>query len=270
METNRQPNQQVTGNLKPNHLATGAAYFFSGARLMFHPGLRRYLIVPLTINCLLFFGLTYLLFSYIDSFLQWDFNLPAWMEFLEKTLRWVAWILVVVILVILYGYTFNIITNIIAAPFYGLLAQKTEELVQGTRPADEPLHQLIPRVTAREIQKLLYFIIRGVIVFLCLILLGTIPLLNLAVPVVGALWTAWSMAIQYSDYPADNHQVSFSRLRKKLRKSPYSSVGFGGTVMGISMIPVLNIVAMPAAVTGGTLFWLHDLQHSGRVSQRAD
>ncbi len=267
METNRQISQLVAGDLGTNHLATGAAYFFSGARLMFHPGLRPYLIVPLVINCLLFFGLTYLLFSYLDSFMQWDFNLPAWLEFLEKTLRWVAWILIVVILVITYGYTFNIITNIIAAPFYGLLAQKTEELVQGTLPADEPLHRLIPRVTAREIQKLLYFIIRGVIVFLCLILLGTIPLLNLAIPVVGALWTAWSMAIQYSDYPADNHQVSFSRLRKKLRKSPYSSIGFGGTVMGISMIPVLNIIAMPAAVTGGTLFWLHELQHIGRAGQ---
>ncbi len=248
---------------RSNRLSTGAAYFFRGVRLMLKPELRPYILVPLLVNCVLFFGLTYALFSSIDHFMQWDINLPAWLEILEKTLKWVAWILIVALLVISYGYAFNVITNIIAAPFYGLLAQKTEALVAGTQPADEPLLHLIPRVTLRELQKLLYFIVRGIFIFLFLLLLGTVPILNFTVPVVGAVWGAWCMAIQYCDYPADNHQMSFARLRKTLRKSLFSSLGFGGTVMGISMIPIINIIAMPAAVTGGTLFWIDDLRRAG-------
>ncbi len=68
------------------------------------------------------------------------------------------------------------------------------------------------------------------------------------------------MAIQYVDYAADNHQTDFVTLRKMLRKRRYSSIGFGGTVMGCSMIPVLNILSMPAAVIGGTLFWVNEIK----------
>lgn len=68
------------------------------------------------------------------------------------------------------------------------------------------------------------------------------------------------MSIQYVDYSADNHQTEFVTLRKMLRKRRYSSVGFGGTVMLCSMVPVLNIIAMPAAVIGGTLFWVNEIK----------
>lgn len=72
------------------------------------------------------------------------------------------------------------------------------------------------------------------------------------------------MTIQYSDYAADNNQIHFRYLRKKLRKRIYSSIGFGGTVMGCSMIPFINIVAMPVAVIGGTLFWINELKDLGQ------
>lgn len=247
-------------HLPSNNLSSGAGYLLAGAHMLLRPELRKYILIPLLVNVFIFIGLTALAVQNFDSFTNLDWHLPAWLDFLEKTLKWVAWFLLVVVLLITYAYTFNILTTIIAAPFYGLLAQRTEELITGVALDDEPLLRMIPRTLAREIKKLVYFLSRGIFILLLMLLLGTIPLLNLAVPVVGILWSAWCMAIQYVDYAADNHQSQFRRLRKKLRRQKYSSVGFGGSVMGCSLIPIVNIVVMPAAVVGGTIFWTRELR----------
>lgn len=243
-----------------NKLHIGAHYFVDGIRLLGHPKLRAYILVPLLVNCAIFAVLTSLVITNFDYLTQFDWNFPEWLEFLEKTLKWVVWFLLVVVIIIAYGYTFNMLTNIIAAPFYGLLAQRTEELLSGESLPDEPLYKMVPRTLFREMKKLMYFVTRGIFILLLMLLLGTLPLLNFLVPVIGTLWGAWSMALQYADYPADNHQTEFQLLRRKLRYRKYSSIGFGATVLGCSMIPVLNILAMPAAVVGGTVYWLHELK----------
>jgi CysZ protein len=246
--------------LTRNNLASGARYFFRGLRLLLHPRLRLFVLIPLAINCLLFAVLTTLLVQYFDQLTQWDLPLPAILQFLEKTLKWVAWLLIVVVVLIGYGYSFNIITNILAAPFYGLLSQRTEEMLTGIECPDEPLLQMIPRTIFRELRKLLYFVTRGIFILLVMILMGLTFIFNFLAPLLGVLWSAWSMSIQYVDYAADNHRTDFAAVRKLLRKRRYSCIGFGGTVMGCSMVPILNIIAMPAAVIGGTLFWVNEVK----------
>lgn len=242
-----------------NNTIRGAEYVFTGMRMLMHPHLRKFVVVPLLINCVIFAGLTGLVAYYIDGLTASDWHFPEVLKFLEATLKWLAWFFIVVIVIMVYGYVFNIITTILAAPFYGLLAQRTEELITGVAVHDEPLVKLIPRTILREVSKLIYFLTRGLLLVLLLLLLGTLPLLNLSVPIIGALWSAWCMALQYADYSADNHQTEFAFLRKKLRHCKYSSVGFGGTVMACSMVPLLNIIVMPAAVIGGTRYWVEEL-----------
>lgn len=246
--------------LSRNSLISGARYFARGLGLLLHPKLRWFVLVPIAINCVLFVALSAVLLQYFTNLPDWHLPLPEILQFLEKTLKWVAWFLIVVVVLIGYAYSFNIITNIFAAPFYGVLSQKVEELVTGNVVDDEPLIRMIPRTMIRELKKLLYFITRGIFVFLVMLLLGLTFILNFLVPVVGTLWSAWSMAIQYVDYSADNHQTDFVVLRKMLRKRRYSSIGFGGAVMACSMVPVFNIIAIPAAVIGGTLFWVNEIK----------
>jgi len=88
----------------------------------------------------------------------------------------------------------------------------------------------------------------------------TIPVVNFIAPFIGLAWGAWSMSIQYSDYCADNNQVAFKPLRGCLWDSKFSSLGFGGFIMMCSITPIVNIIAMPVAVVGGTLYWLHELR----------
>ena len=93
--------------------------------------------------------------------------------------------------------------------------------------------------------------------------LKTYALINVIVPVIGFLWGAWSMAIQYVDYPADNNQLTFKDTRNRLWNRKYSSFSLGGLVMLGTMVPLLNIFVMPIAVVGGTLFWIDELEKQG-------
>ena len=58
-------------------------------------------------------------------------------------------------------------------------------------------------------------------------------------------------------------------LQKELLKARrLTSVGFGGLVQLGMMIPVLNLVLMPAAVVGATCYWVeeHIGDHLGGVN----
>jgi CysZ protein len=255
--------------LPSNGLFAGSNYLIEGMRLLLHPKLRVYVLIPLLVNCVLFFVLTGVLLNYLFDFIgpddavsvEEDSWMPGWISKILTPLKWIAWIILGALFVIIYGYSFNIITNLIAAPFYGLLAEATEKLLTGQEPPAEPLWQMIPRTFLRELSKLGYFIVRGLVVILVMILIGFIPILNLLAPLVGIAWGAWCMSIQYADYAADNHQTEFSEMRNCLWARMKSSLGFGGTIMGCSMVPVLNIIVMPAAVIGGTVYWLNEMRH---------
>jgi CysZ protein len=68
------------------------------------------------------------------------------------------------------------------------------------------------------------------------------------------------MAVQYTDYAADNNQVSFSELRKRLEDRPMQALLFGLIVYFVIVIPVINLVLIPVAVAGGTVYWVEQLR----------
>lgn len=235
---------------------SGAAYLAQGLKLLHHPALRKFVLVPILVNILLFVVLTTLLiqqFNYLlDAMMLY---LPAWMDFLA----WVVIVVLALFVVLVYGYSFSVITNVIAAPFYGFLAERVDEMVTGRKLEGETLLQMIPRTLGRELRKVWYFLWRSLLI----LLLSFIPLIG---PLLAALWAAWSMSIQYSDYAADNHQWPFRTLRRSLMRRAQSSLGFGAVVMLGMMVPLLNILVIPAAVIGGTLLWVRELESSRPTS----
>lgn len=232
---------------------SGLDCLLEGAKLLRRPDLRIFILVPLVINFVLFLFATAVLIEQFNIALAWLMDwLPGWLDFLAKIL----WVLFAFVVLLVYGYSFSMVTNLIAAPFNGLLAEKVEVHLTGKAPNSEPLAQMIPRTFGRELLKLWYFISRGLLIALGLLVLSFIPGLNILVSVIGLLWGAWSMAIQYIDYPADNHQTPFPQLRKHLGSRPFKSLSFGGTVMLGTMVPVVNIFVMPVAVAGATVFWI--------------
>ena len=91
-----------------------------------------------------------------------------------------------------------------------------------------------------------------------LFILGLIPVVNLVAAVLWFLFNCWMMSLQYVDYPADNHKVSFPALRRQLAGVRLSAMGFGLPVALAAMVPVLNLFVVPAAVCGATAFWVRE------------
>jgi len=236
---------------------SGIACLSEGARLLLLPKLRIFIVIPLLINLVLFIIATSILVQQFGTAIDWVLGwIPSWLDFIYDYLAWILWPMMIFSVFLIYGYSFGIITNLIAAPFNGILAEKIEIHLTQQAPPPETLAEMIPRTLGRELLKLWYYFSRGLLVLVGVFILGFIPGLNLLAGFVGLIWAAWTMAIQYIDYPADNHQTKFKHLRDYLGEQGLNSFSFGGTVMIATMIPVINIFAMPVAVAGATVFWV--------------
>ena len=245
-----------------NTVGNGFRYVIEGAKILTQPGMKRFVLVPLLANIIVFIFLTTLLIQYfgaITEYFSGFFSGWTWFAYFAAIIATILSGLATFIILLIYGYSFNLITNIIAAPFYGMLAEKIENRLTGNMLPSESPTSIVVRTIKREIIKLWYFISRGVLVAFGLFILAFIPPFNLLVPVLATLWTAWVLTLQYVDYPADNNHMPFSELRRQIKSKGYSTTGFGGSILLGSMIPVVNIVIMPIAVAGGTLFWINEL-----------
>lgn len=244
-------------------LQSGPGYLFQGLRLLNHPKIRWFVIAPLLINLFLFIGLTWVAIEQFGTLLNWMIDkIPDWLSFLA----WIFWILFGGFLLLVYGYSFSIIGNILASPFYGPLSERVEEVLTGNNLSStktgKQLLALAGRSVKREFIKLGYFLPRIIGVLLLTLALSFIPVLNLLGPAIAFFWGAWSLALQYLDYPADNNQVGFITLREELRNRRLISLSFGGSVLIATTIPIVNLFAMPASVIGATSFWLERLEPS--------
>lgn len=234
---------------------SGSQYLSAGLKLVLSPGLRLFVLLPLTINLILFvalIGFAVRQFSgWLDSLMG---SLPSWLSFLDFLL----WPLFVVLLLLMVFFTFTLLANIIAAPFNGFLAEKVEVVVRGedTFPpfSWNELLAMVPRTLKRELRKLSYFLPRAI----GLLILSLIPGLNLIATPLWLLFGVWMMAVQYIDYPCDNNKVSWDDMLAWLRAKRWQSLGFGGITYVALLIPFVNILMMPAAVAGATLFWVRE------------
>ena len=232
---------------------TGPAYLLEGARVLRNPGLRRFVVVPLLVNVLLFGALIGLAFGWVeDSSRYLVARLPEWLQWLSYL---VIPVFVLVSLVVIF-YSFSIVANLIAAPFNGMLAEAVECHLTGKRLEGDwrqLLRDIVPSI-ASEVRKLLYFALRA----LPLLVLLMVPLVNLAASVLWVLFSAWMMAVQYVDFPMGNHQLFFKEQRARLRKRPLLAWSFGGLVMVLTLVPVVNFFVMPVAVAGATVLWVRE------------
>lgn len=236
-----------------NHAAikhSGASYFIKGFSLIRQKGIRRFVFIPLVINSLLFsFAFYYIyleLTNYMTSIMAW---LPSWLDWLSVVL----WPLAVLTILVMFSFLFSTVANWLAAPFNGLLSEKMEAILSGQQaPPGNTLDIIkdIPRTLSREWQKLSYYLPRAVGFF---ILLWILPIIG---QIIWFLFVAWMMAIQYKDFPFDNHKIPFSQMKAILKQNQSVSYSFGITVALFSMIPIVNLIVMPVAICGATALWV--------------
>jgi CysZ protein len=235
---------------------SGASYFFEGFSLIKTKGLKRFVFVPLFINLLLFSIAFYFLWPQLETSINYFINLiPDFLGWLKITLMYVLWPIAIITVLIIFALIFGTLANWIAAPFNGLLSDKVERYLTGQDMGNEGLLSAVkdvPRTFSRELSKVLYFIPRAagfLILFFLLPVIGQI---------LWFLFTAWMMAIQYCDYPFDNHKVDFGKMRSELNEHKGKCFSFGIMVSIFSLIPILNFLVMPVAICGATSLWVDE------------
>ncbi len=232
----------------------GVGYALTGLRWLPKNGLRRFVAIPLLINIVLFGAGVWWSYSQFERFEQalqgW---LPTWLDWLH----WLIWPIFALTVLIAVFYGFSVAANLLAAPFNGLLAERVKQLASPgdpSRPAAHLTWKEMALSPLAEINKLLYFIGWAI----PLLLLSFVPVINIATPVLWILFGAWMLALEYADYPLGNRGLSFRDQRRLLRRHWPLTLGFGGMVLLLTLIPLVNFLAMPAAVIGATLMWVRE------------
>lgn len=232
---------------------SGWDYFVFGWRLIQQPGITRFVILPMLANIVVMSLLFWWLFSSITAVLDIGLSyIPGWLQWLS----YLASFVIILTMAIFFCYFFSTITNVIAAPFNGLLAEQVEAKLTNKPAPDTSIWSLVkdvPRILKREVYKLVYYILWAIPLFF----FTWIPVIGQTVgPLVWFIFTAWMINIQYADYAFDNHKVSFYRMREMLKQNRVDNVIFGSLVSLFTMIPILNLVIMPVAVCGSTAMWV--------------
>ncbi|WP_159738157.1 sulfate transporter CysZ [Vibrio atypicus] len=236
---------------------SGFGYFFYGLDLALKPGIRQFVLLPLLANILLVGGALFYLFSNLDVWIEQMLGqLPDFLSWLSYLL----WPLLVLTILATFSYFFSTLANFIAAPFNGLLAEKVEEHLTNQKVNEDGLLSTLkdtPRILAREWRKLVYVLPKAIGLFLLLL----IPALGQTIgPILWFVFTAWILAIQYCDYPFDNHKISFNEMRHNLKQKQGKAYSFGALVSVFTTIPILNLFVMPIAVCGATAMWVAEFK----------
>jgi CysZ protein len=233
---------------------SGFGYFLLGFELIKQKGLKRFVLIPLLINMVLFSIAFYYGYQQLDYYLtSLESLLPDWLSWLN----YIIWPFAIITILVMFSFLFSSVANWIAAPFNGLLAEKVELLLSNKTAPSGTLGDVvkdIPRTLSREWTKLKYYLPRAIGF---LLILWLIPLIG---QICWFLFSAWMMAIQYKDYAFDNHKIPFNDMRTALADNRSLSFSFGIATLVFSMIPLVNLIVMPVAICGATALWVDHYQ----------
>ena len=237
------------------------AYIARGLSLINQQGIRRYVLVPLILNIFLFGALIWTGYSQFAPTVEWMMSfVPDWLSFLEGIL----WFFITSLTAIIVFFIFTPVANIIAAPFNAIMAEKVEELLTGKDiNSGVSLITIIKDSIMSQIGKLVYILLWSLV----LIIISFIPVINLISPFLWLIFGSWLLSLEYLDYPMGNHDLTFKQQKATLKKRRGLSLGFGGSVMVLTSIPIINFIIMPVAVAGATAMWVDQLSKNSELKR---
>jgi len=247
---------------KPSMLSTpiaSPAVIFEGLKLLGHTDIRWLVIIPTLLNLILFSAATWLAAAWVSDWLNWLIaSVPDWLEWLV----WIIWLMFVLLALVIYSFTFTVFANLIGSPFYGIIAERVIALERGvTDKTPTSTRALLATAWGsfrRELQIIAYMLPRTLGIALLTVMISFVPIINIFAPLIAASWAAWSLALQYMDYPGDSDELSFTQVRQRAGKQRLLSLSFGLSALVAAAIPLVNLLLLPATVVGGTLLWCRE------------
>jgi CysZ protein len=214
--------------------------------------LRKFLVIPILINFAVYSGLFVLGYFYLNELI--NYFIPTWLHWLS----WLLWPLFFVCFALAGFFTFSLLANLMASPFYGKLAEKTWQMIlqkkhpeqEQTRAEDEMVQADWKKILSGELRRIAYLLKW----MLLLLILSMIPGLNLLSPILWAIFGAWGCALEFFAYPLENKGLPFPEQRAFLAKIRWGALSFGGLVLMGLGVPFFNLLISPAAVIGATCY----------------
>lgn len=242
------PRRQVVGFFR------GLSLPFVGAKLVYveHGDLIRYWIVPLLVTVAVLIASTTAVFRYDDALLGWMWSDPGgegWQAWLLGALHSVLWVVVDAVLLVLALVVTMLVGSLVAAPFNARLGEVIDERVTGKKPPPFAVGRVVMDLVRTAVIETGFGLVNLLLFVAGLVLPPAGPFLF----VLGLVAWAYYFAIAYVDIPlATRGRGVLDRLRFTARH-PMAVLGFGTGVGLFLMVPILNLLFMPAAVAGGVL-----------------
>ncbi|MGH1537453.1 MAG: sulfate transporter CysZ [Gammaproteobacteria bacterium] len=243
-----------------SQILKGISHVRNGFRLITLRGVKRYVVIPVLINFILFTAAIWYGYVQFDTLLE-QF-LPTWLEWLE----FLIWPLFIIACLLVVFFAFTIVANVFGAPFNGVLSEKIEQQISNEKinPSDDRNQGYLVLLRgarigiSNEIRKLFYIAIRAI----PLLLLFIIPGINIFAPFIWFLFGAWMFAIEYLDYPMGNRNMTFKQQLALIKQNRFVCLGMGMGIMLMTIIPGLNFFAMPVGVAAATSLWTQQLKQN--------
>jgi len=169
--------------------------------------------------------------------------LPSGDAWYWHILSWAVWLLSTILALLVGAVGFTALGSIAAAPWLDELAVRTE----GLNAFRDPWRQ-----------QLMHSLVNSIRPLSGLLLWGCVALALFFIPLIGqvAATVVWGYAsIRFLNYElmdtvASRRGWNFKRRKQELAQHRFFYIGFGGVALGLMLVPVLNLLVLPAAVVG--------------------
>ncbi len=180
-------------------------------------------------------------------------------------LKLVLWhalhVLFIILFILLTAIIFAMLGSVIASPFLDVLSERVERIV-GKTDVVEPRFFRSLWYSIKDLFKILAFYA---------VIIGPLLFLNL-VPFVGGIFYtllsssfAWLMlSMDFLSFPLNRRLIPFKVKWRFVWTNKWLCFGFGCNVFLLLFVPFLNLLLIPLAAVGGTLFFA-DLVVAGRI-----
>ena len=229
---------------KTNNPLFALRCFLKGFAWLSKKSLRKFLVVPILINFILYTLAFVLAYLYLPDFIA---------QLIPEKLHWLSWLITPLFFIFfsLAGFfSFTLVANLIAAPFYGRLAARTLLLLKPEESLIVENELAWQTMMFGELRRLAYLVKW----MLALAILSLIPVVNVVAPILWAMFGAWSCALEYLAYPLDNKKLAFPAQKDFIQQSAMGALSLGGLILLGLGLPIVNICIAPAAVIAATLY----------------
>ena len=230
---------------------------FRGAKLVYfqHPDLARYWAIPLVVTSAVLVASLWAVFHYDDALVSMVWSEPAaaaegWEGWLLAFAHGAFGVLVDVLLLILALVVTLIVSSVVAAPFNARLAEVLDLRVTGTKPPAFALGRVAMDLVRAAVIEVGFAVVNAVLFIAGLAL----PVASPGLFVIGMIAWALYFGIAYVDAPLASRGLTLGQRLSFVGKQPMAMLGFGTGVGLFLLVPIVNLLFMPAAVAGGVLF----------------